>query len=405
MPADATFDFSNQAGSTYVDLSGFYSKFCKHAGGTSSLLGIAYGVTIENVIGSNGGNIIYANEADNRLIGGNGKDSLIAWGGDDHLEGRGADDILDGFFGDDWLDGGSGNDFLDGFSGFDTLLGGAGVDVLTAGDEDDYLDGGEGVDKMYGSDGNDTYVIDNAADFISEEGKADTNDRVRSSITVNLAILASGLIEHATLTVTTAVNATGNGGDNELTGNSAANKLDGGTGADTLTGGNGDDIYTVDNAGDKVVETSGGAAGGVDIVNSSLDFTLGTNVEKLTLLAGFGDIDGTGNMLNNTIVGNEGANILNGGVGNDTMTGGKGNDTMTGGKGDDTYVVNVAGDVVNETVLNSAGGGVDTVQSLVTFSLATRTNIEHLTLAGAGNINGTGNALNNEIVGNTATTS
>ncbi len=74
---------------------------------------------------------------------------------------------------------------------------------------------------------------------------------------------------------------------------------------------------------------------------------------------------------------------------------------MTGGKGDDTYVVNVAGDVVNETVLNSAGGGVDTVQSLVTFSLATRTNIEHLTLAGAGNINGTGNALNNEIVGNT----
>ena len=68
-------------------------------------------------------------------------------------------------------------------------------------------------------------------------------------------------------------------------------------GADTLTGGNGADIYTVDKLGDKVVETTGGAAGGVDIVNSSVDFTLGANVEKLTLLAGFGDIDGTGNTL------------------------------------------------------------------------------------------------------------
>ena len=51
-------------------------------------------------------------------------------------------------------------------------------------------------------------------------------------------------------------------------------------------------------------------------------------------------------------------------------------------------------------MLNNAGGGVDTVQSSVTFSLATRTNIENLTLTGGGDINGTGNALANEIVGN-----
>jgi Ca2+-binding RTX toxin-like protein len=73
---------------------------------------------------------------------------------------------------------------------------------------------------------------------------------------------------------------------------------------------------------------------------------------------------------------------------------------MTGGKGNDTYVVNAIGDVVNETILNSSGGGVDTVESSITFSLATRTNIEHLTLLGGGNINGTGNALNNTIIGN-----
>ena len=137
---------------------------------------------------------------------------------------------------------------------------------------------------MSGGIGNDTYVINAAGDTITEEGAPTPTTRSSRRSRVNLAILASGLIEHAILTGATAINATGNDADNELTGNNAANKLDGGAGADTLTGGNGADIYTVDNAGDKVVETTGGAAGGVDIVNSSIDFTLARrNVEKLTL--------------------------------------------------------------------------------------------------------------------------
>jgi Ca2+-binding RTX toxin-like protein len=125
-------------------------------------------------------------------------------------------------------------------------------------------------------------------------------------------------------------------------------------------------------------------------VLSTITYTLGDHVEKLTLAMGAGNINGTGNTLNNTLLGNEGANILDGGVGNDNMT---------GGKGDDTYVVNSVTDVVSETILNSNGGGADLVISSVNFSLATRTNIENLTLTG-GAINGTGNALNNEIIGN-----
>ncbi len=126
-------------------------------------------------------------------------------------------------------------------------------------------------------------------------------------------------------------------------------------------------------------------------MHSSLDFTLATlvNIEKLTLAMGFGDLDATGNGLNNTLTGNEGANRLDGGVGNDTMI---------GGKGDDIYVVNSAGDVVNETI--AAGGGNDAVESFITFSLATRPNIENLTLVGGAAINGTGNALANVITGN-----
>lgn len=287
-----------------------------------------------------------------------------------------------------FVSGGSGADTLDGAGGADTLLGNGGNDVLIGGTGGDLLDGGLGNDKMTGGGGNDTYVINAVGDSITED-PADSDDLVKSSISINLSILAAGLVENAVLTGSAAIHATGNASSNELTGNAGANKLDGKAGADTMTGGNGADTYTVDNVGDKVIETNSAAAGGIDIVNSSIDLTLAANVEKLTLLAGFGDIDGTGNGLNNTIVGNEGANILNGGGGNDTLT---------GGKGSDVYVVDSLKDVVSETI--GKGGGTDTVLSSVTFTLATRVNIENLTLTGVANINGTGNALANTIIGN-----
>jgi Ca2+-binding RTX toxin-like protein len=135
-----------------------------------------------------------------------------------------------------------------------------------------------------------------------------------------------------------------------------------------------------------VVETVAGAAGGIDLVRSTVGFELTFNVEKLTLL-GSDNIDGLGNNLNNTLIGNAGANVLDGSTGNDTMT---------GGKGDDTYIVDALGDAVIE----AAGGGTDLVQSSVTFSLASRINVENLELTGVGKITGTGNALANIITGN-----
>lgn len=184
----------------------------------------------------------------------------------------------------------------------------------------------------------------------------------------------------------------GGAGNDDLRGKGGNDTLDGGTGADKMAGGRGTDTYRVDNNGDQVIETTGGATGGLDLVMSGKDLSLAelVNVENLTLI-GSADIDATGNALANRLTGNNAANILNGLAGKDTMT---------GGKGDDTYVVNATGDVVNENVLNSNGGGVDTVASSVTSTLAARTNIENLSLTGSGNINGTGNALNNEITGN-----
>ncbi len=69
---------------------------------------------------------------------------------------------------------------------------------------------------------------------------------------------------------------------------------------------------------------------GTDTVNASVTYTIGANVENLTL-TGATAINGTGNASNNTLIGNSGNNRL---VGND------GADTLTGSGGKDTFVYN-----------------------------------------------------------------
>ena len=137
--------------------------------------------------------------------------------------------------------------------------------------------------------------------------------------------------------------------------------LNGGAGIDAMAGGAGNDIYVVDDAGDTVTEAPNA---GTDTVQSAVAFTLGANVENLTL-TGAGDVNGTGNTLANILVGNTGVNTLNGGTGADMMF---------GGGGDDTYFIDNAGDRVVEV----AGGGNDGVISSVSHTLAG--NVENLTL-------------------------
>ncbi len=432
--------------------------------------------------------------ADNDLLdGGRGENELDGGAGDDRLIGNGAGDILRGGAGNDTYDvqktnttvteatgegtdlvratatfilpeyvenlqllgnaningtgnglantikGNDGNNALSGLGGKDTLEGKAG---------NDYIDGGSGADDMDGGTGDDTYVVDDIYDKVTEKAREGV-DTVFAFVSYTLG----DAVENLSLDGRASIDGVGNALNNRIIGNVGDNKLegrggddiirggqgndildggedndtleggadndyiDGGSGADDMDGGTGDDTYVVDDIYDKVIER---AREGVDTVFAFVGYTLGDAVENLSL-DGRASIDGVGNALNNRIIGNVGDNklegrggddIIRGGQGNDILDGGEDNDTleggadndyidggsgaddMDGGTGDDTYVV----DDIYDKVTEKAREGVDTVFAFVSYTLGDA--VENLSLDGRASIDGVGNALNNRIIGN-----
>jgi Ca2+-binding RTX toxin-like protein len=361
------------------------------------------------------------NELDNVITGNAGNNILTGRGGNDTLDGGAGADTMRGGKGNDTYivdntgdkvdeSGGDGNDLV--ISSISYSLAGGDVEnlvlngttninatgnalnnVLTGNSGNNILDGGKGMNILRGGDGDDTYIINSADDTI-DETNTNGNDTIVSSTDFDLATSAQlrGQIENLTLTGSANINGTGNASDNVLTGNSGDN---------VLTGLGGNDIYVINSVGDIVDEQDGD---GIDGVRSSISFDLGSaqvrgQIENLTL-TGSADLTGTGNALENVIIGNSGDNILDGQAGNDTLDGGLGADSMRGGSGNDIYVVDNAGDVVDE----ASGDGIDEVRSSIDFDLApteaVRGQVENLTLTGSANLRGSGNALDNVIMGN-----
>lgn len=255
------------------------------------------------------------------------------------------------------------------------------------------LDGGLNTDTMIGGLGNDTYIVDSIIDVVVETSTLATEiDVVQASVSYTLGANLDTLV----LTGALAINGTGNSLANDLTGNGAANMLNGGIGADTLIGGLGNDTYVIDNIGDTVVETST-LATEIDVIQASISYTLGANLEAL-VLTGNAVINGTGNSLANILTGNSAANLLTGGQGNDTLTGGLGTDTLVGGLGNDVYIVDDTTDVLTES--STVTTEIDVVQSSASYTLGA--NIETLILTGTAAINATGNGLANTLIGNDA---
>ncbi|MFN6034555.1 MAG: Calx-beta domain-containing protein, partial [Dolichospermum sp.] len=162
-------------------------------------------------------------------------------------------------------------------------------------------------------------------------------------------------------------NLVGTAGNDYIDGKAGNDTLNGGAGVDILIGGTGKDTYIVDTSTDTIIENLNE---GTDNVISSVTYTLGDNLENLTL-NGTTAINGTGNSLNNTITGNSSDNTLNGGAGNDTLVGGLGNDTLIGSAGNDSLVGGTGNDTYNfvttttslgtDTITEVVGGGQDTI--------------------------------------------
>jgi Ca2+-binding RTX toxin-like protein len=265
--------------------------------------------------------------------------------------------IFNGTSGNNTLTGAATNDYLYGYAGNDSLIGGNGNDVL---------DGGSGIDTMVGGFGNDSYYIDNVSDVVIENAGEGTDTVYLSASTYNFTTI---FIEKIYLVTSGSnISVTANSLANYIKANALANLINALQGNDTIYAGDGNDTINGGDDNDVIFGENG---------NDSLD-------------------GGTGN---DRLYGAVGSDTLIGGDGNDTLSGGINADSMTGGMGNDTYYVDEVGDVVVEA-LNE---GTDIVYSEVSYTLTT--NVENLILASTTNINGTGNALNNNLRGNSGNNS
>lgn len=341
-------------------------------GGNDNLYG---GLGNDVLDGGSGQDLVCGNEGDDHLWGGDGQDELLGGAGNDQLMGGAGGDRLFGQVGNDILHGGDGNDIMVGFtasneaqqtldageSDDDRMFGGAGNDLMLGalGDDElhgdagnDELQGGAGRDRMNGGAGADR-LFGQVGDDLMYGGDGDDILVGFTAFNETKQTLDAGESDNDHLY--------GGAGRDLLLGGLGDDYLDGGAGADDMEGGAGDDVYIVNSVNDRILEMSWG---GHDRVISSVNYLLDRGVEELRLLEGL-DINGTGNALDNTIIGNERANILDG------VTGA---DRMIGGAGDDVYYIDNTGDQAVEL----AGEGSDTVQSSISHTLAD--NLENLVL-------------------------
>lgn len=323
---DQSFDLSiTKPSHCYPSLSSIY--------GEKLNLGLGVNVVIEDIHSGDGDDIIFANNANNVLTMNGGNDSIRAQGGDD---------VIHGGDGNDTLRGENGSDLINGDNGDDTLFGGKGNDIL---------DGGAGNDYMEGGKNNDQFNVDSLRDRVIERRNHGERDVIFASVRSTYRLSSSRRYGNVEDLVFFGKGGTGNHLDNTITGNADNNTINGGPGADRLIGQGGSDLYYVDQADDEIIETADG--GSDDRVVSSTNYTIGDNVEHLTLKnpskgqALKNAKKATGNSLNNRIVGNKYDNQLSGLSGNDTLSGilggdnifipGEGNDQMLGGSGKDIF--------------------------------------------------------------------
>jgi Ca2+-binding RTX toxin-like protein/chaperonin cofactor prefoldin len=382
-----------------------WSPFQIHPkGGLDSIIGGATPIVADLVAGTAGGDTLISIE---NLTGGLGDDvlsgdrnnNILAGGkGDDELNGRNGDDVLLGGEGNDTLNGGNGNDWFSGGGGINTIDGGAGFDILdfslfeygvviemagigsregqTSGSVSGFVgfdfavwaDSLIMIDDPLGNPGDQIASGTNETRFTTQVFDQGTDDPSDDIFVQAAAITPDGLFKldpifadtpedlivpeflpdgdllpEQDFTVIRGFEATvdffknvellaGGTGNDTIVGNAEHSMFHGGEGADNIDGGDGMDTATyVASQAAVVVNLALGIASGGDAQGDTL-----TNIENI-VGSGLDDML-AGNSGDNTIDGGAGVDTLSGGFGNDTLYGGGDEDQLNGGQGfDDMY--------------------------------------------------------------------
>lgn len=423
------------------------------AGGDAAHIGADTLTGIENIIAGNFNDTLTGSSANNVFTGESGNDTINGGAGSDTSIYRGVKSqyVITNNDNGTWTvqDTVAGRDGADTVSNIEylqftdqtvtltvappqTLTGTSTANNLTGGADDDILIGLGGIDNLNGAEGSDLYVMTSASDHAAAEindtglsGVDEVRFTTKKASTLTLyagdrgiesVVIGTGTSPYAITTgatanninasaVTNALAITGNNGSNSLIGtayadtligNAGNDVLNGGSGTDTLIGGAGNDTYVVENFGDAISENNNE---GKDLVQSSISYILGSNLENLAL-TGASNINGAGNSVVNTITGNAANNILDGDDGVDTLIGGAGNDT---------YIVDVisATGALQDKLKEASNAGTDTIQLRGTYSgavkaIALAANFENLDISNTGSslFNLIGSAADNTLIGN-----
>lgn len=274
---------------------------------------------------------------------------------------------------------------ISGGSGQDTIaLAGSGDRLINLSAEQAVLPNGRtitvtGFENAQGANGKDVLRGDDLANYLSGEGGHDRLD--------------------------------GGGRNDTLTGGGGNDRLKGGAGNDVMIGGNG--VDTADYSGKTAVRVNLGlteaqaTGAGRDVLSgienviagSARDRLIG-NIEANVLNGDAGHDTLAGQAGNDRLIGGEGNDSLIGGSGNDQLIGGTGSDRMAGGAGNDIYWVDRPGDAVTEKV----AGGIDQLSASISINLdrsgGVYVNVENVVLQGVHNLNASGSAQDNQLVGN-----
>ena len=305
---------------------------------------------IENLTGSDHGDILAGDGNANRLEGGAGDDRLEGLGRADELLGgpgsdtaaytqsfagveirlhdgtvRGGDAEGDSFgtelveYTDD-----DGNTQVVELPDIENLTGSGHADILEGDLRDNRLEGLAGADELSGGPGNDTaaYRLSHAGVEVSlHDGTARGGDAEGDTFAMEMVEHTDGDGNTQMVELPDIENLTGSGHADILEGDLRDNRLEGLGGADELIGGPGSDTaaYSLSYGGVWVNLHDGTAQGG--------------DAEGDTF-AGIENLTGSG--YTDVLTGNSGANRLEGGAGNDFLEGRDGADELVGGPGLDS---------------------------------------------------------------------